>query len=63
MNRNTQTVLLAVLVFTVFSPTATYVTANFDSLGNCEEGVISQRFGQFIDIREMSSNCSLYIYP
>ncbi len=51
MNRNMQTILMAVLIFIVFSATAAYVTVNFDSFWSRDEAVGTQRIDQFSDIR------------
>ena len=51
MNRKVQPILMAVLIFIVFSATAAYVTVNFDSFWNRDEAVGTQRIDQFSDIR------------
>lgn len=52
MNRNVQTILMAVLIFIVFSATAAYVTVNFDSFWIRDEAVGTQRIDQISDIRD-----------
>ena len=52
MNRNVQTILMAVLIFIVFSATAAYVTVNFDSFWSRDEAVGTQRIDQISDIRD-----------
>ncbi len=52
MNRKVQTILMAILVFIVFSATAAYVTANFDSFWSREDAVGTQHIDQFSDIRD-----------
>ncbi len=51
MNRKVQTILMAVLIFIVFSATAAYVTINFDSFWSREDAVGTQHIDQFGDIR------------
>ena len=52
MNRNVQAILMAVLIFIVFSATTAYVTVNFDSFWSRDEAVGTQRIDQFSDIRD-----------
>ena len=52
MNRKVQTILMAVLIFIVFSATAAYVTVNFDSFWSRDEAVGTRRIDQFSDIRD-----------
>ena len=52
MNRKVQTILVAILIFIVFSATAAYVTVNFDSFWSRDEAVGTQRIDQFSDIRD-----------
>ena len=52
MNRNVQAILMAVLIFIVFSATAAYVTVNFDSFWSRDEAVGTQHIDQISDIRD-----------
>ena len=56
MNHKVQTILMAVLVFIVFSATAAYVTVNFDSFWSRDEAVGTQRIDQFSDIRNQQQD-------
>jgi len=51
MNRKIQTILVAILIFIVFSATAAYVTFNFDSFWSRDDAVGTQHIDQFSDIR------------
>ena len=51
MNRKVQTILMAILIFIVFSATAAYVTANFDSFWRSDDAVGTQHIDRFSDIR------------
>ena len=51
MNRDKQTLLLAVLGFIVYTATAAYVNAKFDSFWSREDAVGTQHIDQFGDIR------------
>ena len=52
MNRKIQTILVAILIFIVFSATAAYVTFNFDSFWSRDDAVGTQHIDQFSDIRD-----------
>ncbi len=52
MNRKVQTILMVILIFIVFSATAAYVTANFDSFWRRDDAGGTQLIDKFSDIRD-----------
>ena len=51
MSHKIQTILMAILVFVVFSATAAYVTANFESFWSRADAAGTQHIDQFSDVR------------